>query len=141
MHFSIAKFLCLPTHPRRPLSGLKASLICAPFDQIQCTMDFFMRFLHKPHMRYRGVIHSCRPQDAVPLSTMPVQAAHCKYDFPFNSVIKSKKNIIQNSGSQVVTCCSLLNCPNTSGKSLRKNYNSNFIAQQTRGSHAGGRRH
>lgn len=33
-HFSIARFLCFPTHPRRPLSGLKASLICAPFDQI-----------------------------------------------------------------------------------------------------------
>lgn len=43
-HFSIAKFLCFPTHPRRSLSGLKTSLICAPFDQIYCTMDFLCIF-------------------------------------------------------------------------------------------------
>ena len=72
---------------------------------------------------------------------MPVQAAHCKFHFPFNSVIKSKENIIQNSENQVVTCCSLLNCTNTCGKTLRKNYNINFIALQARGSHPEGRRH
>ena len=65
-----------------------------------------MHFLHKPHTT-EVLFILIGPR-------MPFRFQQCQYRLLivnsislFNSVIKSKENIIQNSESQVVTCCSL----------------------------------